>query len=96
MIFFEVRIEYKSSDPGDRFGRGNEKTVKFSDFVAAMQSGDENLYLTTQELSRDNDGRPALISPPVLQLKHDIPLPPRLFKSLIIANINLWFGSTSK
>mmetsp|Transcript_7593 Transcript_7593/g.11337 ORF Transcript_7593/g.11337 Transcript_7593/m.11337 type:complete len:385 (+) Transcript_7593:327-1481(+) len=69
--------------------------MKFSEFLDSIESGNENLYLTTQELEYDCEGRPALHSPPTSQLLSDIPIPVPLLDTLIISNINIWFGSST-
>lgn len=92
-------MEYKDVDapgPDNRFGKGQEKKMKFSEFIDAIESGNENLYLTTQELEHDCEGRPALHSSPTSQLLPDIPIPVPLLDTLIISNINIWFGSSKR
>ena len=91
----QVRVEYKTNS-NERFGEGKEKIMPFSTFLSEMEAGNEDLYLTTQELEYDDDGRPAIVSPPVTQLLPDIEFTPTLFSTLIVANINLWFGSSSR
>lgn len=36
------------ADRGERFGRGQEKPMKFGDFLSELEEGSELLYLTTQ------------------------------------------------
>ena len=68
--------------------------MKFEELIDEISKGNENLYLTTQELVYDFEGRPELISPPIEQLKSDLPIIPSLFGNLIVSNINLWFGNS--
>lgn len=89
-----VRVEWRK-DKNDRFGKGNEKTMLFSSFLDMIDNNDENVYLTTQELSYNSDGQPAIISPPLTQLRSDFPLIPSLFQHLVVSNINMWFGSST-
>jgi hypothetical protein len=55
------------------------------------------VYLTTQDLGQDADGRPQLHSAPCTQLLRagDFPQQPMVLDSLIPMNYNLWIGSTT-
>ena len=57
----------------------------------------KQVYLTTQDLGQDFEGRPLLHSAPCTQLlEHgDFPLRPLLLNKLIPMNYNLWMGSTT-
>ena len=83
-----LQIEKRQSSH-DRFGRGKELEVSFREFLSAKN---ENWYLTTQELVHDEEGRPALLSPPLDRLKADFPWRPNIMGNLIPQNINLWMG----
>jgi hypothetical protein len=76
--------------------RGREISMRFGDFLKALESGDENLYLTTQDLVVGLDDRPSIISPPVSQLLGDFPLRPSLLPALVPQNMNLWMGRTQE
>ena len=88
----KLQVEKRLS-PRDRFGRGKEHEVTLREFLLAK---DENCYLTTQELVHDEEGRPAIISPPLDKLQGDFPWRPRLMGHLIPQNINLWMGYTKE
>jgi len=90
-----VRVEMR--EQGVRgFGRGNETTMAFSEFIRRLEDdGDFQYYLTTQELTHDEEGRPSLTSAPVQQLEGDFPWRPKIMGNLVLQNANLWFGSSS-
>eukprot|EP01038_Epipyxis_sp_PR26KG_P012629 gene12629-16934_t len=90
-----VRVEYRAHGD-DRYGQGLETKMKFGELIDKIKQGDEKIYMTTQELDYDSDGRPSIYSSPMTELKSDFPHTPDLFKPLIIANINMWFGSSSQ
>jgi hypothetical protein len=87
-----LKVEQRSSE--DRFGQGNEHSMTFHDFLAALEQGAESLYLTTQDLGIDTEGRPNIMADPLTHLRHDFPLVPELLQSLVVANVNLWYGQT--
>ena len=86
-----VRIE-KRETSNDRYGKGNERIMKFSEFLHQLNNEDDTLYLTTQDLEYDDEGRPSLYSNPVKQLIGDFPLRPKLMGNLIPQNYNIWMG----
>jgi hypothetical protein len=88
-------VEYRNNF-SDGFGEGLEKKMFFSDFIEKLQENNQNLYLTTQDLEYSPDEQPSIISAPLKYLKQDFPWVPKLFGNLIIANINLWLGATSR
>lgn len=79
---------------GERFGRGQEKAIKFGDFLGELEKGSELLYLTTQELGIDATGRPQLMSAPLDKLRGDFPIRPCLVGGLVPQNVNLWMGAS--
>ena len=92
-----VRVEVRQ-DGMRGFGRGVETSMPFSDFLTRLEKaygGDFEYYMTTQELSYDEEGRPSLVSPPVQQLVGDFPWRPRIMGNLVLQNANLWFGTSS-
>jgi hypothetical protein len=93
-----VQVE-KRQKPDGAFGLQAEKIkVKFSDFVDAIDRGARDLYLTTQDLDADEEGRPALMSSPVLELfsRDDTLTPtPAIMGNLVPVNVNLWWGSST-
>ncbi|CAM9576855.1 unnamed protein product, partial [Sphacelaria rigidula] len=89
----EVKVEWRA-DRGERFGKGQEKPMKFGDFLSEVEKGSELLYLTTQDLGVDASGRPKLMSAPLDKLKGDFPLRPPLAGGLVPQNVNLWMGNS--
>jgi len=87
----EVRIECRNND-NEKYGKGNEKIIKFDEFLNSIENGNDKLYLTTQDLEYDDEGRPALYSNPVKQLIGDFPMRPKLMGNLIPQNYNIWMG----
>ena len=90
-----VRVERRDS-PRSTFGRGNHLTMPFSSFQAKLHAGARDLYLTTQDIGVDGEGRPALVSTPCAELHAagDFALRPPLAGGLVLMNVNLWYGST--
>lgn len=86
----KVKVEMRTD--GGRYGKGNEIKTSFGEFLSTVHEG--RTYLTTQDLVYDDEGRPAIISPPLTTLEGDFPLTPALFDNLVVSNINLWFGYT--
>ena len=86
-----------SSAPVASFGRGNNVRMPFGAFVDLVAAGDERHYMTTQDLDVDEDGRPALLSPPCSDLlaAGDFPLRPRVMGNLILMNANMWYGNSA-
>jgi hypothetical protein len=90
-----VKVEYRN-DPIDRFGKGKEKKMKFSEFLSELSNGSELLYLTTQNLTYSPEGQPDITSSPITELLKDIPIRPEIMGNLIPQNINLWMGQSSR
>jgi len=61
-----VKIECKGDE--GRFGRGNEITLPFCDFLDDIEQGTYKYYLTTQELNYTFDGQPDILSNPLNNL----------------------------
>jgi hypothetical protein len=57
-----VMVEKRSNDIGSSFGKGNEISMTFRKFMELIEEGDNMHYLTTQDVSANNDGRPDLMS----------------------------------
>jgi ribosomal protein L16 Arg81 hydroxylase len=92
----ELKIEFRKADV-DSFGKGNEKKMSFHHFLDRIdQRKDENLYLTTQDLEYDEEGQPYIMTSPLNYLRDDFPLVPKMFQKLIVSNINLWYGLSTK
>ena len=53
----------KRSGNRDSFGRGNEVSMSFRQFMTLLQDGDTLHYLTTQDVEANRDGRPELMAP---------------------------------
>jgi hypothetical protein len=91
----QVKVEYREDSHG-RFGKGNEKTMEFGEFIDNLSSGDQRWYLTTQKLDYSAEGQPMIVSHPITELLGDIPLRPKIMGNLIPQNINLWMGSSDQ
>lgn len=89
----KVMVEHRKSAQ-DSFGRGNEVSMTFSEFLDVIETGDSNHYLTTQDVLADDDGRPDLMAPFMKCLQADFPLRPKIVGSLVPQNINLWMGNS--
>ena len=87
----EIRIE-KRDNSNERYGKGNERIIRFDEFLNQLNDEDDTLYLTTQDLEYDDEGRPSLYSNPVKQLVGDFPLRPSIMGYLIPQNYNIWMG----
>eukprot|EP00045_Choanoeca_perplexa_P002936 m.27794 g.27794 ORF g.27794 m.27794 type:complete len:167 (+) comp11777_c0_seq23:265-765(+) len=68
--------------------------MPFESFISQLQQGSDRLYLTTQDVAVDDQGRPGLMAPPVTNLREDFPLRPDLLSTLQPFNYNLWIGQT--
>ena len=74
--------------------------MKYGDFIAKLVAGDENLYLTTQDLERFEDdvddlGMPkSIMAEPLKSLALDFPRRPAIFGKLIPHLLSLWQGLT--
>lgn len=42
-----MKVEWRSSKK-ERFGQGQEKEIKFGEFLSELERGNELMYLTTQ------------------------------------------------
>ena len=89
-----IRCEYRTSCK-EKYGQGREKSMTFSTFLDSLEKGDEHLYMTTQELEYDDDGRPGIMSSPVTGLTGDFPIRPKLLGHLVPQNLNIWMGVSS-
>ncbi len=88
-----VKVERRDSSRG-RFGEGREVRTTFGAFLDGLAAGDDLHYMTTQDITRDPDGRPEIISPPLTLLADDFPLRPALMGHLVPASLNLWMGNS--
>ena len=58
-----IMVEKRSGEK-DSFGKGNEVSLSFRDFLKLVQDESDALhYLTTQDVEANQDGRPELMSP---------------------------------
>ena len=87
----EVEVEVRANT-SESYGRGKTTKLKFKDFIKRVATGDSNLYLTTQKLGVDLEGRALLTGPPLSQLLADFPPRPALMGHLIPSAYNLWMG----
>ena len=90
-----VKVEVRD-DEHRRFGLGNERDMVFNEFLTRWSNGDSSLYMTTQDLDCDEEGRPHLTAAPVANLIGEFPWNPRLAGNLILQTINLWMGCSEK
>ncbi len=90
----KVMVEVRSKST-ESFGRGNEIPMTFAQFLDLVEAGDDNHYLTTQDVEANEDGQPDLMAPFMKTLKDDFPLRPDIAGNLIPQNINLWMGNNS-
>ena len=74
------------------FGRGIELEIPFQELASAIRTGSRNIYMSTQTIPVDDEGRPATFGQLMEVLIGDIPIRPRLVGPLIPANINMWIG----
>ena len=90
-----VRVERRAA-AGEAYGKGQNVRMAFGELLTLLEQGDARHYMTTQDLSVDEEGRPALMSTPCTQLHAagDFPLVPSLLGSLLPMNYNLWLGNT--
>lgn len=91
----EVKIEYRDS-PSDRFGKGNEIQIPFQKFIQEIEEGSESYYMTTQKLDYSAEGQASILSPPMCSLEGDFPINPPIMGNLVVQNINMWMGASSK
>ena len=79
-----VNVE-KRVDAKDKFGQGKEIPMTMGDLIRSLEQGDETLYLSTQDLGTDEEGRPDICCEPIQTLLSNGDLPPRplLFGKLV-------------
>eukprot|EP01031_Cornospumella_fuschlensis_P034156 gene34156-41346_t len=90
----EMTVKVEHREGKGQFGLGQEKKMRFHEFLDQIEQGSDLLYLTTQDLDVDSEGRPSILSAPLTALTQDFPLIPKLFSNLIPANLNLWYGQS--
>ena len=88
-----VEVETRDSTTAP-FGQGKKKRMAFTDFLKRFEAGDSTLYLTTQTLGLDLEGRAELMGAPVSALVGDFPLRPSLTGNLVPSAYNLWMGNS--
>jgi len=89
----QVMVEQRSAT-NDSFGRGNEVSLIFSEFLDLIEKGDSLHYLTTQDVECNADGQPDLMAPFMKSLSEHFPVRPKLMGNLIPQNINIWMGNS--
>lgn len=77
-----VRVEQKSGEGKQSYGRGEQKFMKFAEFMQALQSEEHPYYLTTQPLTAEH--------PLISTLE---PPEPSCLSTLVSWQKNLWLGS---
>ena len=90
----KVRVETRTNN-STAFGQGKYSTMTFSSFLNLLDQGSTRHYLTTQDIDVDEEGRPAVMASPCLELSKDFPLVPPLAGNLIPMNVNIWMGNSS-
>lgn len=88
-------MEYRDS-PEDRFGKGKEIQMKYNKFIEEIENGNELYYMTTQKLEYTAEGQACILSPPMSSLEKDFPINPPIMGNLVVQNINMWMGASSK
>jgi hypothetical protein len=83
----------RRGDVSEKFGKGIAVEMPFQDLLQLIAAGDEMHYLTTQEVSFEEDGRPEIMAPFMQKLQQDFPVRPALMGHLIPQNINMWMGN---
>jgi hypothetical protein len=67
--------------------------MRLSDLCSRFARGDDSLYVTTQPLPEDADGRPtALFASPVAEMASHLPMRPAIMGQLVPSTINAWLG----
>lgn len=89
----KVKVEFRENT-SESFGRGQEITMKFEEFLNKIDEKTESFYMTTQEIEYNTDGSPKLLTKPLNYLQSDFPIIPSFFSTLIPSSINLWYGQT--
>ena len=78
------------------------KSVPFDEFIDTLQGSNDQskrmMYMTTQPLGTDDEGRPSLFSAPVTQLvaAEEVDLKPLLLGNLVPMSYNLWIGRSTE
>lgn len=90
-----VKVERKTEGQIKEFGNGVEEKIPFKEFLKHVERNDDSLYLTTQELDYDSEGRPSLLSPPLTGLIGEFPWHPKIMGNLVLQNANLWMGCSN-
>jgi hypothetical protein len=89
----DVAVKVEIRGPGETFGRGQLVGMTISELSQRVAGeGDEGLYLTTQSLPKDGEGRPALWTAPLTHMEDRFPVRPALCGYLVPANVNVWIG----
>jgi len=86
-----VLVEHRKNI-ADTFGRGQKIAMPFGEVLRRVFSGDDTIYMTTQEAPLGPDGHPEVLAPPTAQLAADFPLQPALLGNLVPQQINIWMG----
>jgi len=79
---------------GGKYGMGKKIEMKFSEFLDALQSGRDDLYMTTQKIEEDDSGPKYLFGPPTTKFTSIFPHEPSLLGNLLPYQFNIWFGSS--
>ena len=93
----EVEVEDKTEGPFGSTDVGSRKVMRFeSEFLSSLDTG--NFYLTTQEVS-ESRGLPDDFAPVLVRRLIDaglVPLQLPIAGNLVLDNVNIWMGSSSR
>lgn len=89
----EEIIECEIGD-GGKYGMGKKVEMKFSEFLDALESGRDDLYMTTQKIEEDESGPKALFGTPTTKFTSIFPHEPSLLGNLLPYQFNIWFGAS--
>ena len=70
--------------------------MKYNKFIEEIENGNELYYMTTQKLEYTAEGQACILSPPMSSLEKDFPINPPIMGNLVVQNINMWMGASSK
>eukprot|EP01127_Copromyxa_protea_P019879 TRINITY_DN6540_c0_g1_i2.p1 TRINITY_DN6540_c0_g1~~TRINITY_DN6540_c0_g1_i2.p1 ORF type:complete len:573 (+),score=174.60 TRINITY_DN6540_c0_g1_i2:630-2348(+) len=88
-------VDVEVKDETGAFGKGNKVQMTFGEFLKGLKEGNQDTYITTQKIEENEQGAPLqLFGPPLISLKEDFPLTPKLFGNMLLNTVNLWMGSS--
>jgi len=91
-----VRVE-RRKDTKSMYGRSAPREpMLFKDFLAQIESGAQDLYLTSQTEDYEGSELPAIYAAPLTNLRTDFTLHPPFACNLIPYQVNLWMGNSKE